>query len=342
LQQQRNTNTARTYDSNMRQFVRWAEGPGSEQLLVPIDAERPSQAQVAAYMRYMVLEQGRPMSTVGLHLSAIAHHVRFVTGEEYSNPTQGPLIKAMRAVLTDRAPRPGGHQKRALDWATLELLRCTIEDAHAQLHATDPARWMARRDWTMILMGFFFLLRRSEVARMRRQDVCVLKLAGGEHVLQAYVNEKSKNDYERRGHERVAAARPGQDVCVLRALAEYIVESEGSTPRRINGPQDPLFPRAGGGPMSQDTPNGRLQNWLAKAGVTQPTSYGFHSLRAGAATDAYRNGATEEWIKQHGNWKSDAVKVYIRQGIEERLATTAVLGRGCSRAAAAAAGGGSL
>ena len=90
--------------------------------------------------------------------------------------------------------------------------------------------------------------------------------------------------------------------------------------------------------MAVDTPNGRLQHWLRVAGVAESASYRFHSLRARAATDAYRNGATEEWIKQHGNWKSDAVKIYIRQGIEERLATTAVLGQGSSRAAAAAAG----
>ncbi len=90
--------------------------------------------------------------------------------------------------------------------------------------------------------------------------------------------------------------------------------------------------------MAADTPNGRLQHWWQAAQVEQPAEYGFHSLRAGAATDAHRNGATEEWIKQHGNWKSDAVKIYIRQGIEERLATTAVLGQGGSRAAAAAAG----
>ena len=94
--------------------------------------------------------------------------------------------------------------------------------------------------------------------------------------------------------------------------------------------------------MAGDTPNGRLQHWLREADVREPRSYGFHSLRAGAATDAYRNGATEEWIKQHGNWKSDAVKIYIRQGMEERLATTTVMGRGGSRAAAAATGGGSL
>jgi integrase len=337
LQDSRNANTARTYDSNMRQFVAWAEGPGSSELLVPIDAARPTQAQVAAYMRYMVMQQHRPMSTVGIHLSAIANHVRFVSEEGYSNPTKGPLIKAMRAVLTDYAPRPGAHQKKALDWNTLNMLQRTISES-AGMPTSVAGQWLGHRDWAMFLMAFFFLLRRSEVVRMRRQDVCVLQLATGERVLQVYVHEKSKNDRERRGHTRVAAARPNQGICVVKTVAKYVLECERSTPRRLSGPDDPLFPRLEGGAMAGDTPNGRLQHWLSAAGVAAPTSYGFHSLRAGAATDAYRNGATEDWIKQHGNWKSDAVKIYIRQGIEEQLATTAVLGQGGSRAAAAAAG----
>jgi integrase len=341
LQDSRNANTTRTYDSNMRQFVAWAEGPGSAELLVPIDAARPTQAQVAAYMRYMVMQQQRPMSTVGLHLSAIANHVRFVSEEDYSNPTRDPLIKAMKAVLTDYAPRPGAHQKKALDWDTLNLLQRTIAE-HARKSTSVAGQWLGQRDWAMFLMAFFFLLRRSEVTRMRRQDVCVMQLATGERVLQVYVHEKSKNDRERRGHTRVAAARPRQAICVMRTVAQYVLACEQSTPRRLDAPDDPLFPRMEGGAMAGDTPNGRLQHWLSAAGVAAPTSYGFHSLRAGAATDAYRNGATEDWIKQHGNWKSDAVKIYIRQGIEEQLATTAVLGQGGSRAAAAAAAGCSL
>ena len=214
VQDQRNANTARTYDSNMRQFVRWAEGAGSMDLLIPIDVERPSEANVAAYMRYMVMELGRPMTTVGVHLSAIANHVRFVTNDEYRNPTAGPLTKAMRGVLKDRAPRPGGQQKRALSWESLMQL------ADVWARAMDPAvlslgsvRWMASRDQTMILLGFFFLLRRSEVVRMRRQDVSFARVSTGGtpvRIVEIYVNEKCKNDSERKGHSRVAAERPGQ------------------------------------------------------------------------------------------------------------------------------------
>jgi integrase len=48
--------------------------------------------------------------------------------------------------------------------------------------------------------------------------------------------------------------------------------------------------------MSEDTPGGRLAHWLGAAGIADPSQYGFHSLRAGAATDAHRNGTAEDLI----------------------------------------------
>jgi len=333
LQENRNPNTARTYDSSMRQFIRWAEGTGNAGLQQAIDVDRPSEANVAAYMRYMILEQGKTMATLGTSLSAIANHVRFVTDDSYRNPTVGPLVKAMRAVLKDRAPKPGAFQKWPLGWEQLKLVCATAARAmDPEIISLPSVRWMAERDRTMILLGFFFLLRRSEVARMRRKDVSFARLTSAEgkrtRILQVYVNEKSKNDAERKGHTRIAAERAGEEICVFRAVADYL-NGEGNV--RAAGADDPLFPCLEGGAMSEDTPAGRLTHWMRAAGIPQTEKYGFHSLRAGAATDAHRNGATEEVIKAHGNWKSDAVKIYIRQGPEEQLATTAALGRSSAR-----------
>ena len=77
--------------------------------------------------------------------------------------------------------------------------------------------------------------------------------------------------------------------------------------------------------MSPDTPRGRLKAWLELIGVEEITEYGFHSLRAAGATDAARAGAEEREIKAHGNWKSDAVKLYIRQSTRDRLRVSKLL-----------------
>ena len=56
-------------------------------------------------------------------------------------------------------------------------------------------------------------------------------------------------------------------------------------------------------------------------------NYGFHSLRAGGATEAARAGVDERYIKAHGNWKSDAVRLYMRMDDDERLAASDALGK---------------
>jgi integrase len=78
--------------------------------------------------------------------------------------------------------------------------------------------------------------------------------------------------------------------------------------------------------MRPDTPRGRLKHWMRQSGVADVRVYGFHSLRAGAATASAKAGVSERDIKQHGNWASDAVRAYIRPDEEERLRASNALG----------------
>ena len=50
-----------------------------------------------------------------------------------------------------------------------------------------------------------------------------------------------------------------------------------------------------------------------------------HSLRKGGATAAANAGVSEDEIKAHGRWKSDAVKGYIRRSVALRLAVVGSL-----------------
>ena len=65
---------------------------------------------------------------------------------------------------------------------------------------------------------------------------------------------------------------------------------------------------------------------MRQAGMEDDKDYGFHSLRAGAATASAKAGVPEDQIKLHGNWKSDAVKAYIRPDEEDRLRASNALG----------------
>ena len=79
--------------------------------------------------------------------------------------------------------------------------------------------------------------------------------------------------------------------------------------------------------MSVSTPRGRLHHWLKEIGEKKPTVCGFHSLRAGATTASAKAGVSERHIKQHGNWASDAVRVYIRMDDADRLRASGALGK---------------
>ena len=178
----------------------------------------------------------------------------------------------------------------------------------------------------MIQLAYHTFLRASEIARMDRGDITFTRerLWGKTHsVMRVHVNRLAKNDAERKGHERLVIERDaGVNLCMVRQMREYI----GTVATEQRG--EPLFPvQTESKRMSASTPRWRLRPWPDQVGVENPTLYGFHSLRAGGATEAARAGVHERDIKAHGNWKSDAVRVYIRPSLEDRLAASMALGQ---------------
>lgn len=308
----RNANTHAAYTSGWRQFARWAvevENPqrkeGEE-----VDPHRPAEADVAAYVWHMVEVKETTIGTVHSALAAIADHIRYEVTDTY-NPCRGKLVGQMVAALTPRA-KPA-KRKREVTWTQLREIAGLAD-------ATEQAQ--AERDTAMILLAYHAFLRGSEVARMKVGDITFgTEEIGGERLtfMKVHVNRLAKNDKERIGHERLIAEKEEEaEWCVVRRMRRYL--------RGRRDKDEPLFPTARGEQMSPDTPRGRLKTWLELIGVEEITEYGFHSLRAAGATDAARAGAEEREIKAHGNWKSDAVKLYIRQNTGDRLRISKLLG----------------
>jgi hypothetical protein len=137
-------------------------------------------------------------------------------------------------------------------------------------------------------------------------------------VLRLFVNALSKNDTERKGHMRYAAERPADAAfCIVRYAEAYLTAyHKGSAPTAL------LFTQlhAPHLPLASGTANARLQATLREvAPELDDTAFGYHSLRAGAATEAHAAGVPERLIKEQGNWKSDAVQAYIRPDVGERV-----------------------
>ena len=60
---------------------------------------------------------------------------------------------------------------------------------------------------------------------------------------------------------------------------------------------------------------------LQQAGI-ENTKLSLHSLHAGGVTLAAESGVQERLYKAHGRWKSDAVKAYVTESLENQLSVS--------------------
>lgn len=174
----------------------------------------------------------------------------------------------------------------------------------------------------MFCLAYAALLRGSEVVHMQWSHITVEKQKKGATRMRVYVDPRSKNDKDRLGHERSLIGtddgpeKESRETAATRTCAVWRLQQ---WLRIHHSPDGPMFPTKTGAAMHEDTPRGRLGEWLRKAKIENAEQYGFHSLRAGGASDASRAGASERDIQRHGNWKSNIVRTYIRTNEEERL-----------------------
>lgn len=337
----RNTNTNITYKSGWRQFIKWVreiENPKRTEDN-KIMEERPNECDVVGYMRYMVVVKQATITSVSAALAAISDHLKYEINKDYS-PCQGKFVDAMKAVLVPMA-KPA-QQKQEIGSLLLSKLieKIKQEEDISGLAATVSTKEMekryrqtqrqhtARRDRCMILLAYNCYLRTSEIARMRRSDISFTqeRIQGVDtEVMRVYVDPACKNDVERKGHERLimdGATGSGQVAETARSTVLCVKEYMLTLPAN----QQLMFTTYDGKSMSPDTPRGRLRHWLEQIGVQDAYAFGFHSLRAGAATDAVKAGVHERYVKEHGNWRSEGgMKPYIRMGVEEKVLVSRAL-----------------
>lgn len=318
IEANQNANTRATYASGWRQFVEWAQRIENKQRIAEdsVDLEHPTESDIAAYARFLVTVKGSTMSTVHGAIAAIAHKLQYVISEEY-HPIHGVILKNTLQVLKLMAEP--ATQKQEVQWEQL---------VHIATEADRGSTKTSRRDACMFMLAYFTLLRSSEVVRMTRGEITFFPdKADGRMIMQVHVNKQCKNDVERLGHNRLVKEKEEGKECIVRRMQQYLAATAPQSTAAGMNINSVLFPKEDGGKMSRATPNHRFQHWLRVIGVEDATAYGFHSLRAGGATDAVRAGVSEREIKIHGNWRSNAVQLYMRPGQEEKLAASSALGR---------------
>ena len=153
-------------------------------------------------------------------------------------------------------------------------------------------------------LGFFGLLRIGEITAGRKETNPTLTLSSltwKECLLEVKL-WKSKSDRTRKG-VTVIVPKTGSSICPFSAMKRYLrVRSQ----RESNA----LFLWPDGTPLTGWDLREELKAGCLKAGI-QGNING-HSLRIGGATALAKQGVSVEQIMQHGRWKSDSFRRYIR------------------------------
>jgi integrase len=306
-------NTWRAYAADWRAWSAWA---GVHDLAVmpavPVDLAR-----------YLVDQaQHRTIGTLTRRLSAISK-AHLLAG--HPDPGDDP---AVREVLRGLRRQHGTPRRGAPPLWTSDIERLIATTRTVPDRTWGAGQGSAEiRDRALILLAFTSALRRSELAAIEVADLEPDPAGLIVHVRRSKTDQTSEGDYVGIPY----AGRP--QLCAVRAVAAWtgrLADLLAVDPAALTGPLFRPIDRRGQlgslgavrlGPHARISPaavRDALIRRTTAAGLTPAhgtRGYTAHSTRAGFATQAAANGATERAIMDQGRWKSLAVaRTYIRRG----------------------------
>ena len=201
--------------------------------------------------------------------------------------TAGVRYKLLLKSLSKKMP---GVQKLPynmdlLDWVYQNLVR------------KSPLTPRIKETWAGLTLGFFFLLRASEIRQLRQKDIEV-GLENGRRKLTIFIYQ-SKTDQSQRGCFRTLV-ETGNAVCPVRSMIGYLNSFDWNCES-----DEKLF---------DDYIEKRLRTiikWSAASNGLMSRKFSTHSLRSGGATAMYVRGISVEHIRRFGRWASDTFRRYL-------------------------------
>jgi site-specific recombinase XerD len=278
--------TWRAYQSDLRHFAGWCAELGVAE---PVPAEpRPVAAYLAEHAGQLAV------STLSRRLYALST-IHRIGG--HPTPADAPEVEAVWNGI-----------KRTHGTAPVQKAPTRTKVISAMLEPLGDSP-IDSRDRALLLIGFAGAFRRSELVALDVDDIT--DTDDGLHV----VVRKSKSDQE--GEGAVVGLPYGSNpatcpVCAWRAWL---------TVRNESGLTDapPAFLSiAKAGKISDHRLPARAVAAIVKRRATAAGlagDFAAHSLRAGFATEAFRNAVPEFSVMRHGRWKSaSSMRGYIREG----------------------------
>lgn len=232
--------------------------------------------------------------TRNARLAAIHSFFRYVALEE---PAYALHCHRILAVPNKR------HEKRPIEFLTRE-------EINALLTASDPSRWIGRRDRTLVLVAAQTGLRVSELITLNCQHVV---LGTGAHV----------RCFGKGRKQRCTPLRPE----TARMLGVWLRERNGC-------PDDPVFPNIRGDRLSRDAVERLITKYTNRAAQTCPSlkrkSVSPHVLRHSTAMDLLQHGVDRSVIALGlGHESVETTQIYLHADMrlkEKALSRTEPLG----------------
>ena len=267
------SNTLVAYGSDLKHFAAWGG-------VIPSTSE-----QVANYVAYFATRLAE--STISRRLVAIAHAH---TIQGLASPTNTALVRATLKGV-----------RRARGRATRQV--AALQKSHLLQMIKGLTGLTGLRDTALLMIGFAGAMRRSELVALDVEDV---RLTEEGALIRL---RRSKTDQEGRGRE-IAIPRVRGRYCPCRVLEAWLKAAEittGALFRQVNryGQVSPvrLSPQS----------VALIIKLRARGAGLDATRFSGHSLRAGFATNAAKQGASTSSIRGQTGHKSDAMlNRYIR------------------------------
>jgi len=292
-------NTCKTYKVYAKQYIEYA----SSRSLAP-----ESQVTLCAFMRHALENRRLARSTITSVIpAAVEDMFKFSSMSPGRDAGGRALLKATKKTIC-MLTKSSVPKKPAL--------RSQLEEMASMC----GKGILEVRDMFLLILMFVGFLRESEAVGLCAEDVWLQKDAETDMDTLYVVVKKSKTDQFSENATIVIGACPQSPLCPVRWYLEH-----GGLRMNV----EPLFHQLGkaaGQQLAKATPNHILKKWMKRIKV-DPKGYGSHSLRRGGTTAAAKAKVRMHVIKRHGRWASDAVYLYIVDGLEEQvMVASAVLG----------------
>ena len=278
-------NTARAYRHDWEEFSSWC----AERMYSALPA---SPAVIAAHAVELADRPVISVATIERRLAAIGRMHR----EAGFDPPPNRALEVQKVMTGIRrtlgvAPR---RQRTPLSPDELRQLLASV----------DPQTLAGDRDRALLLVGYYFAGRRSELVALDVEDLA--EVADGLRI----TVRRSKTDQEGEGEVKGVPRKPDPAVCPVVALQGWLDAAgiaEGPIWRRVTRWDTP-----GGDRLTAQSVNLIIKRACRRAGIDD-ARYAGHSLRSGFATAAGAAKAPERAImRQTGHRSERMVRKYIR------------------------------